>query len=78
MLPASTPDARRWFGNVDWLQLEDIKTKIKDRLEEGYGITQSNLEFERPDRAHENADRYGHGRFSTKEKEHVQGNTDKR
>jgi cobalt-zinc-cadmium efflux system protein len=44
-----------------WSRLEAIKTEIKDRLEERFGISHSSLEFEHVDRAHRNAALYGHG-----------------
>ncbi len=44
-----------------WDELEQIKTTIKTRLEEKFGIRHSTLEFERSDTKHLNAERYGHG-----------------
>jgi len=44
-----------------WDRLEDIKETIKRMLEREFGITHSTLEFEREDRAHQNASLYGHG-----------------
>jgi cobalt-zinc-cadmium efflux system protein len=44
-----------------WNRLEDIKHSIKRTLESEFGITHSTLEFEREDRAHHNANLYGHG-----------------
>ena len=43
-----------------WDHLEDIKHAIKRVLESEFGITHSTLEFERDDRAHQNASLYGH------------------
>lgn len=44
-----------------WSRLEDIKDIIKQHLKDDFGITHSTLEFEREDRAHQNAGLYGHG-----------------
>jgi cobalt-zinc-cadmium efflux system protein len=44
-----------------WTGLEAIKTEIKDRLDERFGISHSSLEFEHARHAHANADLYGHG-----------------
>ena len=44
-----------------WDDLEDIKLAIKTRLEDEFGIGHSTLEFERSDRKHQDAERYGHG-----------------
>lgn len=44
-----------------WTRIEDVKRGIKRRLAEKFGIDHSSLEFEHPDHAHENADRYGNG-----------------
>ena len=44
-----------------WGQIEKIKAAIKDRLKDDFSIGHSSLEFEHEDRAHENADLYGHG-----------------
>jgi cobalt-zinc-cadmium efflux system protein len=43
-----------------WSRVEDIKDTIKRQLENEFGITHSTLEFEREDRAHQNASLYGH------------------
>ncbi len=43
-----------------WLRIEAIKDEIKGRLADGFGIVHSSLEFEHEDRAHENANLYGH------------------
>lgn len=43
-----------------WSQLEYIKDTIKRQLKEDFDITHSTLEFEREDRAHQNASLYGH------------------
>ncbi|CUH68993.1 Cadmium, cobalt and zinc/H(+)-K(+) antiporter [Thalassovita autumnalis] len=45
-----------------WGKIEKIKAAIKDRLKEDFNIAHSSLEFEHEDRAHENADLYGHGK----------------
>ena len=44
-----------------WGRLEEIKRAIKDVLEEQFDIRHSTLEFEHPDRAHQDAEVYGHG-----------------
>jgi cobalt-zinc-cadmium efflux system protein len=44
-----------------WARLEDIKDTIKCMLEREFGLIHSTLEFEREDRAHQNASLYGHG-----------------
>jgi cobalt-zinc-cadmium efflux system protein len=44
-----------------WDRLEDIKDEIKRMLESQFGIAHSTLEFERQERAHQNASLYGHG-----------------
>lgn len=44
----------------DWTQIEGIKTGIKSRLEERFGIAHSSLEFEHEDNAHKDAELYGH------------------
>lgn len=44
-----------------WERLEDIKDEIKRMLESQFGIVHSTLEFERQERAHQNASLYGHG-----------------
>ncbi len=44
-----------------WTQVEDIKSDIKDRLKDSFGIAHSSLEFEHEDNAHQSADLYGHG-----------------
>ena len=48
-----------------------IKNEIKDRLNDQFGITHSTLEFEHENRAHENADLYGHGNPEKQEEDHV-------
>ncbi|MCR8825268.1 cation diffusion facilitator family transporter [Pseudosulfitobacter koreensis] len=45
-----------------WDGIEGIKTAIKARLTEQFGIGHSSLEFEHEDRAHQDADLYGHGK----------------
>ncbi|OAN79205.1 cation diffusion facilitator family transporter [Jannaschia sp. EhC01] len=45
----------------EWARIEDIKTDIKDRLRDQFGIAHSSLEFEHEDNEHQNADLYGHG-----------------
>jgi len=60
-----------------WSKIEEIKSAIKKRLKEEFGISHSSLEFEHEDRAHQNADLYGHGNASEKEKTNVQGNADR-
>ena len=44
-----------------WGDLEEIKLAIKTRLENEFGIGHSTLEFERSDRKHQGAEKYGHG-----------------
>jgi cobalt-zinc-cadmium efflux system protein len=44
-----------------WARVEAIKAEIKKHLEDRFGIAHSSLEFEHTDRAHRNADLYGHG-----------------
>tara|TARA_R110001592_G_scaffold254129_3_gene517513 strand:+ start:60984 stop:61889 length:906 start_codon:yes stop_codon:yes gene_type:complete len=44
-----------------WDDLEEIKLAIKARLENEFGIRHSTLEFERSDRMHQDAEKYGHG-----------------
>lgn len=45
-----------------WSRLEDIKDTIKRQLTDEFDITHSTLEFEREDRAHQNASLYGNGK----------------
>ena len=45
-----------------WPDLEAIKQEIKARLNDSFSITHSSLEFEHEDRAHHDAELYGHGR----------------
>ena len=59
-----------------WGQLEKIKAAIKDRLKDDFSIGHSSLEFEHEDRAHENADLYGHGKPEKEEENHVHRDTD--
>lgn len=44
-----------------WDDIEDIKSAIKRRLKDEFGVWHSTLEFEGSDRRHRNAERYGHG-----------------
>ncbi len=44
-----------------WTDIEAIKSTIKGTLAARFGVTHSSLEFEHPDRAHQEADLYGHG-----------------
>ena len=60
-----------------WPRIEEIKSAIKKRLKEEFDINHSSLEFEHEERAHDNADLYGHGRSGEKEGVHVQGNADR-
>ena len=53
-----------------WARMEAIKSGIKDRLKDRFGIDHSSLEFERLDRAHRDAPLYGHADAS-KGKSHV-------
>jgi cobalt-zinc-cadmium efflux system protein len=59
-----------------WGQIEKIKAAIKDRLKDDFSIGHSSLEFEHEDRAHENADLYGHGKSEKEEENHVHRDTD--
>ncbi len=43
-----------------WDDLEDIRDVIRARLEDGFGVTHSTLEFERSGNRHRDAKRYGH------------------
>ena len=54
------------LADSDWGRIEDIKARIKHRLNERFGIVHSSLEFEHQDHAHNDADLYGHGRSGTK------------
>jgi len=47
-----------------WERLEEVKSTIKRVLEEQFDITHSTLEFEREDKAHDQASLYGHGKKS--------------
>lgn len=60
-----------------WGQIEKIKAAIKDRLKDDFSIGHSSLEFEHEDRAHENADLYGHGKPEKEEENHVHRDTDR-
>ncbi|WP_108482620.1 cation diffusion facilitator family transporter [Oceaniglobus ichthyenteri] len=44
-----------------WSESEAMKIAIKEMLEHRFDISHSSLEFEHEDRAHQNADLYGHG-----------------
>ncbi|HCS29196.1 MAG TPA: cation transporter, partial [Spongiibacteraceae bacterium] len=44
-----------------WDQLESIKYRIKQALEQEFNIRHSTLEFEHPDHGHTDAHTYGHG-----------------
>jgi cobalt-zinc-cadmium efflux system protein len=59
-----------------WGQIEKIMAAIKDRLKDDFSIGHSSLEFEHEDRAHENADLYGHGKPEKEEENHVHRDTD--
>jgi cobalt-zinc-cadmium efflux system protein len=60
-----------------WQRIEAVKGDIKDRLKNCFGIAHSSLEFEHEDRAHLNADLYGHGGSARKEKTHVHTDADR-
>src|SRR6056297_403999 len=60
-----------------WGQIEKVKAAIKDQLKDDFGIGHSSLEFEHEDRAHENADLYGHGKPEKEEENHVHRDTDR-
>ncbi|MEW6319393.1 MAG: cation diffusion facilitator family transporter, partial [Pseudomonadota bacterium] len=53
-----------------WTRIEAVKTGIKARLSDRFGIGHSTLEFERADHAHENAVLYGHGEAVDKKNHH--------
>ena len=59
-----------------WGKIEKIKAAIKDRLKDDFNIAHSSLEFEHEDRAHENADLYGHGK-PEEEENHVDRDDDR-
>ena len=54
-----------------WSRIEAIKYEIKCRLTDGFGVAHSSLEFEHEDRAHENADLYGHSVSAQTDDVHV-------
>lgn len=54
-----------------WSKIEEIKSAIKKRLKGEFGISHSSLEFEHEDRAHQNADLYGHGNSRDGEETHT-------
>ncbi|RKF12660.1 cation transporter [Roseovarius spongiae] len=58
---AAALDTHVVVSKEQWSNIEDIKDAIKARLEDEFGISHSTLEFERSDRKHEDAQRYGHG-----------------
>ena len=58
-----------------WMQIEAVKSAMKKRLGDSFGIAHSSLEFEREDNAHQNADLYGHGGAAQKEERHVHRDT---
>src|SRR6056297_1892930 len=60
-----------------WSQIEKIEATIKDRLKDDFSIGHSSLEFEHEDRAHQNANLYGHGKPEEEEKNHVHRDTDR-
>ena len=48
--------------NLDaWSRVEDIKSEIKARLKNDFGIGHSSLEFEHEENRHKDAELYGHG-----------------
>lgn len=49
------------LSEVGWKRLEAVKSEVKIRLEDGFGISHSSLEFEHADHAHRGASLYGHG-----------------
>ena len=59
-----------------WTRIEGLKSDIKTRLNERFGIVHSSLEFEHTDHAHEDADLYGHGGSVKKEESDVYRNAD--
>ena len=44
-----------------WRDIEAVKAEMKDKLRDRFDISHSSLEFEHENRAHEDADLYGHG-----------------
>ncbi|MGR3638830.1 cation diffusion facilitator family transporter [Alterinioella nitratireducens] len=58
-----------------WDQVEKIKRAIKDRLKEKFSIGHSSLEFEHQDRAHENANLFGHGQLEDEDEIHARRDT---
>jgi cobalt-zinc-cadmium efflux system protein len=60
-----------------WARVEAIKAEIKQHLEDRFGIAHSSLEFEHADRAHRNADLYGHGGSGDAADEHGRGGADR-
>ena len=54
-----------------WMQIEAVKSAMKKRLGDSFGIAHSSLEFEDEDRAHQNADLYGHGNSRDGEETHT-------
>lgn len=59
-----------------WTRIEAVKTEIKKRLEDRFGIVHSSLEVEHEDRAHENAALYGHGGSAGQADEHAHRDAD--
>ncbi|MBK1872633.1 MAG: cation transporter [Oceanospirillales bacterium] len=48
-------------GKNAWNELENIKRKVKQTLDQEFNITHSTLEFEHPDHVHKDSKTYGHG-----------------
>ncbi len=44
-----------------WTRIEVVKSAVKNRLEDLFGIAHSSIEFEHENNAHRSADLYGHG-----------------
>ena len=60
-----------------WDRIEAVKTKIKDALKGGFGITHSTLEFEDIHRAHQDAGLFGHEKATPEGEQHVHKDTDR-
>lgn len=54
-----------------WSRIEEIKSAVKQRLKEEFGISHSSLEFEHEDRAHQSAGLYSHGNSREGEETHT-------
>ena len=59
-----TLDCHVVLEDDNWSRLRAVKSALKERLEEDFGIGHSSLEFETSDERHENADLFGHDDLS--------------